>query len=214
MTQTFTDDSFAAGHAGLTDLQNIENCLVSLKSSFSGAGAPSDAVAGMPWFHTTNKILKIRNNDNDAWLGVLYGPATLKTWIYANAATDGWVVDATVTDRVLSLKGGTQAYNANGGTNAGTWTYAGITNGTESATHNHKWYDFVAGGHDKDGSGTVIVAGAGEDYTYIPVQSVAAASLSEDMYTGNESATHTHTISSDATHRPAAAIGTLQYPNV
>jgi hypothetical protein len=203
MAQTFTDDNFAAGHAGLTDLQNMENNFTALKSNFSGTDAPSDAVAGMPWFHTTNKILKIRNNANDSWLGVLYGAATLKTWIYANAAADGWVVDAaTATDRVLSLKGGAQAYNANGGTNAGTWTYAGLT---VSATHTHT----------VSGNSAIETVGSYHPSTYygiIPADNAAYDHSHAISLTSGAAAAGA--ISSDATHRPAAAIGTLQYPNV
>jgi hypothetical protein len=203
MAQTFTDDNFAAGHAGLTDMQNIENNFTALKSSFSGAGAPSDAVAGMPWFHTTNKILKIRNNANDSWLGVLYGAATLKTWIYANAADDGWVVDAaTATDRVLSLKGGAQAYNANGGSNAGTWTIAGYTVGNASVDHTHS----VSGTSSEETDTATSVGsddGTGQKHTH-----------SFSVTSGGQSVTHTHTLTFDGTTRPAAAIGTLQYPNV
>jgi hypothetical protein len=206
MAQVFTDDSFAAGHAGLTDLQNIENNFTALKSSFSGASAPSDAVAFMLWGHTTNKILKVRNNDNDAWLGVLYGPATLKTWIYANAATDGWVIDATVTDRVLSLKGGSQAYNANGGTNAGTWTIAGGTAGNASADHTHSVSGTVETGNE-------IITGLGYGYEGSNgLKHYHSSSIS--ITSGGQSVTHNHTITFDGTTRPAAAIGTLQYPNV
>lgn len=70
MSQTYTDDCFDAGHVALTDLQNMENNFAALKSSFSGTDAPSNPVAGMWWWDTTSGILKIRNNDNNAWLSV------------------------------------------------------------------------------------------------------------------------------------------------
>jgi len=71
MSQSFTDDCFAAGNAGLTDLQNMENNFLALKSMFSGSSAPGNTTAGMPWADTGNKILKIRNSANDAWLSVI-----------------------------------------------------------------------------------------------------------------------------------------------
>lgn len=70
MAQTYVTDCFAAGNTGTTDLQNIENNFAALKSSFSGANAPSDLVAGMWWFDTTANILKLRNEANDAWQSV------------------------------------------------------------------------------------------------------------------------------------------------
>lgn len=48
----------------------IENNFAALKSTFSGASAPSDPVAGMMWLDTTNYILKIRNSGNTAWLAI------------------------------------------------------------------------------------------------------------------------------------------------
>lgn len=68
MSQNFTDDCFASGHAGQTDLQNMENNFAALKSAFSGASAPSNAVEGMGWIDTTNNIFK-RYHDS-AWISV------------------------------------------------------------------------------------------------------------------------------------------------
>lgn len=50
-----------------------------------------------------------------------------KIWFYQNVAPAGWTLDATPSDELLAVKGGTQAYNAAGGTVAGTWTVAGLT---------------------------------------------------------------------------------------
>ena len=71
MSQSWTDDCFAAGHTGQTDLANMENNFACLKSCFSGATAPSDPVAGMFWYDTTAHLLKIRNEANNAWLSAL-----------------------------------------------------------------------------------------------------------------------------------------------
>jgi hypothetical protein len=206
--QTWTTDCYDVSHTAATDLQAYEDNFASLKSLFSGASAPANTVAGMPWFYTTNKILEIRNNANDAWLGVLYGPATLKTWIYANTASDGWVIDATVTDRVLSLKGGANAYNANGGTNAGTWTIAGFTVGNASADHTHS----MGAAHTHGLTPTYGYGGSSEPAgNYWPPADTNSAGGGN---TGTQSVTHNHTLTFDGTTRPAAAIGTLQYPNV
>jgi len=70
MSQTYTDDCFSSGHVAQTDLQNIENNFAAIKSCFSGTDAPSNTVAGMWWFDTTNNLLKIRNEANAAWQSV------------------------------------------------------------------------------------------------------------------------------------------------
>ena len=51
-----------------SDLNDALQALVSLNS---GATAPSATFANMPWYDTANNILKIRNEDNDAWISVL-----------------------------------------------------------------------------------------------------------------------------------------------
>ena len=68
MSQDWTDDCFAAGHAAQEDLQNIEDNFACLKSLFSGASAPSGPVAGLLWLDTTNHLLMVRNEANNAWL--------------------------------------------------------------------------------------------------------------------------------------------------
>jgi len=45
-----------------------------------------------------------------------------KLWLYENTAPTGWTYQSGLTDVVLAVKGGSNAYNANGGTSAGTWT--------------------------------------------------------------------------------------------
>lgn len=51
-----------------SDLNDALQALVSLNS---GSTAPSATFANMPWYDTANNILKIRNEDNDAWISVL-----------------------------------------------------------------------------------------------------------------------------------------------
>ena len=70
MSQTYTADVFGAAHVAQTDLQNMEDNFAALKSAFSGAGAPSNTVAGMWWYDTTAHILKVRDEANGAWLNV------------------------------------------------------------------------------------------------------------------------------------------------
>ena len=70
-----------------------------------------------------------------------------KVYLYENTAPTGWSIVA-VTDSVLSVKGGSNAYNANGGTQAGTWTQPNHTHTGPSHTHtgpshNHQWYNYI-----------------------------------------------------------------------
>ena len=57
-----------------------------------------------------------------------------KVYLYENTAPTGWSIVA-VTDAVLAVKGGADAYNANGGTQAGTWTQPSHTHTGPSHTH-------------------------------------------------------------------------------
>ena len=118
MAQTYNDDVYASTHVAATDLQNMENNFAALKSSFSGTSSPSNVVGGMPWHDSTAR--KIRNYANSAWLVSLLGDASQKMWVYRNDTCEGWLVDSSITDVALAIKGGSQAYNVNGGNLAGT----------------------------------------------------------------------------------------------
>jgi hypothetical protein len=50
---------------------DLNNALQALGSTSSGASAPSSPFANQLWYDTTNNILKIRNEDNDAWISLL-----------------------------------------------------------------------------------------------------------------------------------------------
>ena len=197
MSQTWTDDPFASGHVGQTDLQNMENNFLAIKSMFSGASAPSNPVAGMPWFDTAQKVLKSRNNSNNAWLGLFHGDASQKILVYDDDVLDGYARDDTVTDKVIALKGG--ATYVAGGATAGSWTLT---------AHNHQWYDFRAGAVDdysynSAGTNTVIgyaVAGG----LGLSRANVGQQAPNADQYTSN----HTQVPSTD---RPAAAVVILVY---
>ena len=55
--------------ASRTDLNNGLQALASLSS---GASAPSTTFANMLWYDTTNKLLKMRSDADDAWISVCY----------------------------------------------------------------------------------------------------------------------------------------------
>jgi hypothetical protein len=236
MGQTYTINSYQSDHSGQTDLQNMETNFETIRSSFSGASQPANAIAGMPWFDTTNKTFKIRNNANNAWMGVMYGTASTKIWIYLNAAGDGWTVDGSLTDRVIAIKGGSQAYNVAGANPAGSWTLPAHTHyhthTFSSGSHVHQWHD-SAGSHtttdktyNSSGVATNIGSTGKEDGMGIKVGTGVSGTdgyyescLSNDAYTSPVTVSGTTAASAVAgggvtTFRPAAAVGTLQYPAI
>ena len=213
MAQQWTDDVYAGNHAAATDLQHIENNFAALKSLFSGAAEPSNRVAGMPWFDTAQKVLKIRNNGDSAWYGLMHGDGEQKMWVYRNAALEGWAIDSGVTDKVLAVKGGT-TYTA-GGATAGTWQQTGhVLTIAEMPAHDHGGGACSTGGahtHTMD-MGVVGELGDGLQTKY----------QSGSTKNTNSAGSHSHTITvnsqgSDNAHnhgstwRPAASVGTLQY---
>lgn len=56
--------------------------------------------------------------------------AGTKLWFYQNTAPIGWTIDSACADAILAVKGGSNAYNAAGGTQAGTWTQPGHLHAT------------------------------------------------------------------------------------
>lgn len=70
MSQTYTDDCYSLGMQATTSLQAFKDNFAALKSAFSGVTAPGNTVAGMWWYDTTAHILRVRNEDNTAWLSV------------------------------------------------------------------------------------------------------------------------------------------------
>lgn len=65
-------------------------------------------------------------------------PSGTKMWFYQNTAPTGWTIDATPADALLAVKGGTAAFNVNGGTQAGIWV---------QPNHYHSINDVAAHGH-------------------------------------------------------------------
>lgn len=66
-----------------------------------------------------------------------------KVYLYENAAPTGWTI-VSVTDKVLAVKGGSQAYNVSGGNTAGTWSQPDHTHTVQSHDHALQLY---AGGY-------------------------------------------------------------------
>lgn len=226
MAQTWTDDVYDPTHIAATDLQNMENNFAALKSGFSGSSAPSGAVGGQVWHRSTAR--KVRNYANSAWLISLLGDASQKMWVYRNDTCEGWLIDTSVADAALAIKGGTLGFNVNGGNVGGSWTVGGLTNGAHYHSHVHQWFKVNSASasdqsHNSSGTLTSITKNASskqsgaitlrtEGYS----ETNPAYGPGADMYTGDggTSASGTAAVTSAATWRPRAAVGTLQYPDV
>jgi len=70
-------------------------------------------------------------------IGALAGgfPSGTKMYFYQNVAPTDWTIDAACVDALLAVKGGANAYNVNGGNQAGTWTQPNHTHTGPSHTH-------------------------------------------------------------------------------
>lgn len=161
------------------DILAMKNKFDSLQSSFSGTSAPTSPVIGQLWADTTDDIMKVRNFAGTGWDASLHGDSSCKIWIYRNDTNVGMVIDATVSDRVLAIKGGSNAYNVNGGNTAGTWTQTANTWTTQTSTAD------------------------------VTINIGAATDVSTDG--------HNHSVTAGAQSgvwRPAAAVGTMQYPDL
>jgi len=130
--------------------------------------------------------------------------AGMKVWFWQNVAPTGWTIDASAADAVLAVKGGTGTYNANGGTQQGTWTHPDHYHTTQGHTltinempsHTH---DAATGATVSDGSAIMHTAGT----QYIETIAIATG--------GGQSHSHGDTgLSATAnTWRPLAQVGII-----
>lgn len=201
----FIDVYQPTGKSAHNVMGQIELMLESLRSSFLAASSPSSPVGGQPWHDSTAR--KIRNYANDAWLASLLGDASQKMWVYRNDTCEGWVVDATIADVCLAVKGGSNDYNVNGGNLAGTWT---------QPDHDHTTGDFTLQiTHIPAHYHTYShLSGAGSVASY--GNNIGQVSSNTGSTGGGQAHNHGSTGSSATvdSYRPRAAVGTLQYPDL
>jgi hypothetical protein len=204
----YVAETYDGGRIAATDLQRIEDNFAYLRVSFRSGSAPSDpggllsGLEGVIWWDSTKKNFKGRSDS--AWRALLSASTAFKLWVYLNAADDGWVVDSSVADMVLALKGG--ATYTTGADTAGSWQVSGLTraehshtDGTYKANHSHgmtRIQSYLGGWPD-----TIQDCPVSTDPTNADI-------------TGASGPQSNATINSNETWRPEAAVGTLQYPNV
>jgi hypothetical protein len=102
---------------------DLNDALVALGSTNSGATAPATPYANQLWYDTANNILKIRNEDNDAWISIatLDQSGDLVALLVANTVNS--VGDSTISGLKVGKGGGAVATNTafgNGALNANT----------------------------------------------------------------------------------------------
>lgn len=146
MSQSWTDNCYQIDHNGVTDLTAFENNFNCLKSQFSGLSSPSSPIAGQRWYDKTHKLQ--RCYIGGSWLVLMPGDTNQKIWTYCNSCPEG-MVTVSMVDRVLALKGGSQSYNVNGGTTAGSWSLShSHSSGSYSVNtyHRHNYGEWVPAG--------------------------------------------------------------------
>lgn len=206
MSQNYIDNCFQMSHLianGSSDLQDIENNFAVLKSSFAGASPPADCgdysvIPGLFFYYTTKKQLGFRNAADSGWIYTFPGDTNQKIWVYRNDVVEGMII-VNITDKVLAIKGGSQAYNVNGGNTAGDWNFA----------HTHGPGSFTVNTYHRHGGEIVVSNG------YYNYQTDWDNGHHTD-YQGSttQAVTGTSDSGNGSTWRPQAMVGILIKPNI
>jgi len=114
---------------------DLNDALQALGSMQSGTSAPSTTYANMLWYDTTNNIVKIRNEDNDAWISlftldqsadeiasVLVGSGSASAPSIADVGDTNTGVYFPAADKIALSTGGTQAVIVDSSQNVGIGT--------------------------------------------------------------------------------------------
>lgn len=84
---------------------DLNNALLAIASNNSGSSAPSTTYANMMWYDTTNNILKMRNEANDAWINIGTLNQTTDVFEVANLQTLSqatWEAGTSTTEAIVS----------------------------------------------------------------------------------------------------------------
>ena len=219
----FSTDPYSAGRAAKTDMQQIEDNFNSLWSSNRGTSSPTGAAEGTLWLDEDSGTLKVRNNDDTAFVAILVGDQNQKFYVYRSNTIDGWLIDTTTgAGNVLALKASSGTYGSVGA--YGAWAISGLSDHVHTVgQHVHMWYYYNSGDNTKlfnDTGVTEITTLVDSDaYVIKASQTTATDALAVDAYTSkyiwnaDNTSSPSPSITGDGTWRPAALVGTLQYPD-
>ena len=215
MAQNFTPDWYELAYNVDTAFGQAENNDLALQSNFAGSNAPGSPVAGQSWFDLDTGTMKLRNIAS-GWNAQLQGDANCKIWIYTNLTQPGMIIDNSVTDVVLGLRGGN--LGSAGGAQVGSWSISGLNTATAGA-HLHIW-KLYSGGWDyaykSDGVTLQLLDAANTSKRRGILNDATSADpycQSYTYYTKKDNG-HVHTITVGNTWRPRTAVGTMQKPNL
>ncbi len=147
-------------------------------------------------------------------------PAATKMWFFANTAPTGWIIDSSITDALIALKGGTPYATGGAGGVGDTWTQPGHTH-TDPPTAAHTLLSGESGlpahthtlsgdgvlSNDESGSGKLTTGntpGGGGDIV-VPVNTAANAAGAHAHGSGGA----TSSSATANTWRPVAAVGIM-----
>ena len=200
MSQTYLDGSPDLTHDAAEDLTTIRNNFAALKSFFSGLNPPPTMGACTPWYDITNHVLKVRDDADSQWFGLMHGDVDQRIWVHRNAVMTGWALYSSAADCVLAVKGG--SVYTTGGIGGGSWSISGLT----FANHTHTYSQTPYHSHTYERFGRVRGAIGSGDYWGIDTVSTSAVGLGTCTTDGAS----TSAVYSAGTWRPAAAVGTIQ----
>ena len=205
----------------LKDLSDTVSGVVTSQTFGEAASLPSTISNQMKLFvaegnSSLESVPSFARENNGGEARIILGDANSKFWLYRNDAAPGMVIDTSVTDRVLAIKGGSAAYNVNGGNEAGAWThlhtvgshthtYSGSVSSTGTATGSHTHTATV-----NAGSGT---SSAVADDRALSTEALSLTVTASGSYSGTTGSGSGNT-GSTTDFRPYAAVGTLQFPDV
>jgi len=236
MSQNFVENCYERTRKPANvDMKYFEKNFEDLKTEFSGASAPPNSVAFQNWGDTAQKVKRFRSYNNSEWYGYWHGDSDQKIWMYKDDTIDGWAIDSTPSDVVISIKGG-DTYTAGGETGSayGDW------DGVSGLAHSHKAFGayyvvyqtysvgymvfFDSNGNWVNDTGrewsTLTPSVWGEMlYSWGPstVAMAAPTSANNELWDGSGTKKARFSYTDDgnttwpSTWRPKAAVGTIQY---
>ena len=213
---TWNNTAPAVGNQIAADIADIAENYAHIKSglvrifqdTWSDSDLTDDKIDTTVGFNDGTYNVEFPTNGIAAHSVIMLGNSSTIAWFYLNAAPPGWKVTTTGADTVLSVAGGAAAYNAAGGTSAGSFAVltANIESHNHTITHTHAGSIAVPDSVSTGLRATIIDAG-----TRVNCQDISNGS-GDSSYgaTGGSSPGDTGFAGgADGLFRPTASIGKL-----